>query len=113
MNRVSAQSVTELEHIRQSIEDILTTPVGSRVMRREYGSLLFQLVDQPSSGAISLQLSAAAVVAIMRWEPRVRLHRAQVVSTEYSGQVGIELDIELKDSGLQHNLSIPLHMGAL
>lgn len=113
MNRHTGSTLTELEHIRQSIIDILTTPVGSRVMRREYGSLLFQLIDEPSSGAINLQLSAAAVVAIMRWEPRVRVHRVRVINTEYSGQVNLDLEAQIKDSGLQHNLSIPLHMGAL
>lgn len=29
---------TELDHIRQSVQDILTTPIGTRIMRREYGS---------------------------------------------------------------------------
>lgn len=36
---------TELDHIRQSVQDILTTPIGTRIMRREYGSLIYQLID--------------------------------------------------------------------
>mgnify|MGYP001011582365 CR=1 FL=1 len=40
MNRSDGLTVTDLEHISQSIGDILRTPVGSRVMRRDYGSLL-------------------------------------------------------------------------
>ena len=39
MNRRDGLTVTDLEHISQSIGDILRTPVGSRVMRRDYGSL--------------------------------------------------------------------------
>ena len=27
----------DLAHLRQSIADVLTTPIGSRVQRREYG----------------------------------------------------------------------------
>ena len=38
MNSQTGLSVTEVEHIRQSVRDILVTPVGSRVMRREYGT---------------------------------------------------------------------------
>ncbi len=34
-------------HVIQSIEDILTTPIGQRVMRPTYGSFLFELIDQP------------------------------------------------------------------
>lgn len=40
MNRGSGRTVTDLEHIRQSVSDILITPIGSRTMRRSYGSLL-------------------------------------------------------------------------
>ncbi|EAI3737908.1 baseplate assembly protein, partial [Campylobacter jejuni] len=31
--------------IEESIKDILITPLGSRVMRPEYGSLLYTLID--------------------------------------------------------------------
>lgn len=42
----SGLSISEVEYIRQSVHDILVTPVGSRVMQHEYGSLLSALVDQ-------------------------------------------------------------------
>ncbi|MBR7309711.1 baseplate assembly protein, partial [Klebsiella pneumoniae] len=45
MNSQTGLSISEVEHIRQSVRDILVTPVGSRVMRREYGSLLSQMID--------------------------------------------------------------------
>ncbi|MGL4827152.1 MAG: GPW/gp25 family protein, partial [Vibrionaceae bacterium] len=47
MNRFTGYSISELQHIKQSIQDILTTPLGSRVMRRDYGSAIFELIDQP------------------------------------------------------------------
>lgn len=40
MNSHTGLSISEVEHIRQIVRDILVTPVGSRVMRCEYGSLL-------------------------------------------------------------------------
>lgn len=53
MNRDTGQTLTDSEHISQSVRDILITPVGSRVMRREYGSLLSALIDQPQSPAVN------------------------------------------------------------
>ncbi|ELY5272404.1 baseplate assembly protein, partial [Yersinia enterocolitica] len=47
MSRNAGQTITDADHISQSIADILITPVGSRVMRRAYGSLLSELIDQP------------------------------------------------------------------
>ena len=35
MNAHTGLAISEVEHIRQSVRDILVTPVGSRVMRRE------------------------------------------------------------------------------
>ena len=49
MDRNTGRALEGIAHLRQSIRDILTTPIGSRVMRWEYGSRLFRLVDAPLS----------------------------------------------------------------
>ena len=46
MNRYTGETLkNESDHIKQSIADILLTPVGSRIQRREYGSLIPMLID--------------------------------------------------------------------
>jgi phage baseplate assembly protein W len=62
-------------HLAQSIGDILSTPIGTRPMRRDYGSALFELLDAPLNGVTRLRLFAAAALAIARWEPRISLTR--------------------------------------
>ena len=47
MNAHTGQSLSGLDHLRQSIADILSTPLNTRVMRRDYGSRLPELIDQP------------------------------------------------------------------
>lgn len=69
MNRSDGLTVTDLEHISQSIGDILRTPVGSRVMRRDYGSLLASMLDQPQTPALELQIKVACYMAVLKWEP--------------------------------------------
>lgn len=66
-------------HLAQSIADILTTPIGSRVIRRDYGSTLFQLIDQPMNAVGRLRLFAAVAEALRRWEPRLQLTRVSIV----------------------------------
>lgn len=46
-------------------------PQGSRIARREYGSLLSELIDQPQNPALRLQVMSAVYVALSRWEPRL------------------------------------------
>lgn len=73
MNGADGTPLSGIDHLRQSIRDILTTPIGSRVMRRDYGSRLFELVDRPTTPALMVELYAATAEALDRWEPRFKL----------------------------------------
>lgn len=100
MNAHSGRSLVGINHIQQSIANILNTPVGSRVMRREYGSLLPELIDRPFSDSLMLQVYAATVIAITRWEPRVRIERFyRFIPTGTPGQAIIDMDIIRLDTG--------------
>ena len=65
-------------HIRQSIADIVTTPIGTRVMLPEYGSKLPRLIDHPVTQSWKLEVYAAVADALRRWEPRVTVERVQI-----------------------------------
>ena len=78
MNRTTGRTIGDADHLRQSVADILTTPVGSRVMRRSYGSLVPALIDQPHNRALAGRVCAAAASALMRWEPRLIVRRIQL-----------------------------------
>lgn len=79
-------------HLAQSIGDILSTPIGSRVMRRDYGSLLFELIDQPINGALRMLIHAATALAIRRWEPRLRLERVLLDGDPAVGQLTVRIE---------------------
>ncbi len=85
---LTGTQVDELAAIRGSISTILMTPVGTRVMRRDFGSHLFDLTDSPGSPAGALRLMAATADAIARWEPRVSL-KSSYVSVGYDGSTTI------------------------
>lgn len=76
----NGKHISGVAHLRQSIRDILTTPIGSRVMRREYGARLFRLVDAPINSLTKLDIYAATAEALARWEPRFRLTKVAVVA---------------------------------
>ncbi len=111
MNRETGAAMSELDHIGQGIADILTTRIGTRVMRREYGSLLPELVDHPFNDATRLRVYAATVMALMRWEPRISLSRVQFLGANLQGQSVLELEGSVVDSNEPLSLSVPLQMG--
>lgn len=67
-----------IDHLRQSVRDILTTPIGSRVLRREYGSRIFELIDAPTNMSLRMDLIAATADALARWEPRIQVEQVEV-----------------------------------
>ncbi|WP_234085306.1 GPW/gp25 family protein [Azonexus sp. R2A61] len=91
MSRTTGRAIGEDEHIRQSVADILTTPIGSRVERRAYGSNIPDLIDFPATPANRLRLMSASVMALTRWEPRIGISTAAVDYT-MDGKTTITLD---------------------
>ncbi len=90
---INAHTGTPLEglgHLRQSVRDILTTPIGSRVMRRDYGSRLPELVDAPMNEATRLDLLTATVEALSTWEPRLEVLSVDT-STDAAGVVALSM----------------------
>ncbi|MCG7878348.1 MAG: GPW/gp25 family protein [Candidatus Thiodiazotropha endolucinida] len=91
MNRSTGQMLSGVDHLRQSIEDILTTPIGTRIMRREYGSRLYQLVDAPINRALFVEIYSATSEALLNWEPRFDLTRVRVENITVGNiQIGLE-----------------------
>lgn len=80
MERRTGQPISGLAHLKQSIEDILTTPLGSRRMRPEYGSRIRRFVDLPVNEGWKSAVQAEVARALGRWEPRIALDRVKVLA---------------------------------
>ncbi|WLE59278.1 GPW/gp25 family protein [Burkholderia plantarii] len=94
MNATTGRSLSGLDHLYQSIDKILTTPLATCVQRRAFGSELADLVDQPNNGAIRTRLYAAVATALMKFEPRLTLTRVQLVTDDATLDGAQVIDIE-------------------
>lgn len=91
MNAETGRPLSGDAHLNQSIANLLTTPIGTRVLRRDYGSGLFDLVDSPLDGILVSNIRKETAVAINRWEPRLKIERVYVLA---AGNGYIEVGIE-------------------
>lgn len=106
MNPNNGKAITDLTaHVKNSIADIINTPVGTRVMRRDYGSLVPYMIDQPMNAATTLRLYSSIATALAVWEKRIKLNALQL-TINAQGQGLIELDIKVNDQ--QQRLEIPV-----
>lgn len=94
LNRQSGARIRDAAHLAQSIADILFTPVGTRVMRRDYGSRLTDLIDAPINPETAVELVAATAEALDRWEPRVVVRRVEIGEASTAGRLTLALVIE-------------------
>lgn len=113
MSSATGRAIEGVEHLAQSIADILTTPIGTRVMRRDYGSLLPELIDAPVNAGTRMRLFGATATALMRWEPRIRITRIGL--TAGAGPGAFVLDLEgIRTDSVRANdytrLTIPLRL---
>ena len=91
LNRTTGAPLTDWSHVAQSIAVILTTPIGSRVMRREFGSEVPNLIDRPMTDRVIIAIYAATANALARWEPRFKLTGCQVVQAAADGTLSLAL----------------------
>ncbi|VEJ44919.1 GPW/gp25 family protein [Bartonella vinsonii] len=91
MDRTTGKPLTGIAHLRQSILDILSTRIGTRVMRRDYGSRVAELIDAPVNEAFAVTLYAAIAEALDKWEPRFKLKTIDFKWSE-AGQVSLSFE---------------------
>jgi phage baseplate assembly protein W len=97
LSRLTARALDLDRHLAQSITDILTTPKGSRVLRRDYGSRLPDLIDAPMNGETLVDVFAETAEALDLWEPRLKLRRVQITEAA-SGRMTILMSGEVLGS---------------
>ena len=47
ISETTGKHLGDLDHLRQCIKKIITTRIGTRVMRRDFGSRIAELIDTP------------------------------------------------------------------
>jgi phage baseplate assembly protein W len=103
-NTQDGKPLSGIDHLKQSIRDILTTPVGSRVMRREYGSNLIRIIDAPMNSETIMRIYEETAVALARWEPRFKLTKTEIAAAK-AGSIELNLTGEYLPDGKPITLS--------
>jgi len=91
IDRRTGKVLKDWAHIQQSIEDIVTTAINTRVMRRPYGSNSPKLVDANMNDQALLALYVTVATALALWEPRFELTDVGFDVLSPTGQVQLRL----------------------
>lgn len=114
IDRETFQPLDNLRHTLQSVEVILSTNIGSRVMRRPFGGGVAELLGRALTPRLFAVVQQVIGTAIDLWEPRLHVRRVSFTGTvdgfrTGSSTVVIEADYRprghLGDFTVERNLS--------
>lgn len=80
------------EKVRQSIVLILETEPGERIMRPEFGCGLRRYLMKPNTTAVRALIQREVEVALVTWEPRIRVRSVRVEPGADPSRVDIAID---------------------
>jgi uncharacterized protein len=107
----AVEMVSGVDDIRQSLEILLATRLGERVMQDEFGcdltTVLFEEIDQ---GLIN-SLTGLISDAILYHEPRIELDRLDISEDQAAeGLLLISLDYTVRNTNSRFNLVYPFYL---
>ena len=111
INKHTGMTISALEQLKQSVADILTTPKGTRLMRRDYGSDLPDLIDQPLNDATRMRVYAVVASDLMAQEPRLQIKQVQLLPATAPYRAILRMEGSALINGRSHSFNdweIPL-----
>ena len=105
----SVVMVSDDEDIRQSLEILLTTSVGERFLRPEYGCDLRRYLFEPLDDGLVAYIRDLVGNAILYHEPRIRLTDLTLTTRAEEGTLLIELEYVIRTTNSRQNFVFPFY----
>lgn len=97
--------------LEQSIQIILTTSPGQRVMRPTFGCRLHELVFAPNNNHTAIQARRFVEEALGMWEPRIRVLRVEArPDPDEPSRLVIEIEYQVKATHDRRSLVFPFYL---
>ena len=96
LNRWTGGTITDWEHVLQSLQDIFTTRFGERIMREWYGSNVPHLLGRLITPREVTSYFQELLAPIEQWEPRFRVTQITALKVTRDGQFHFYIDGEYR-----------------
>lgn len=106
----TARMVSDVRDIEQSLNILLSTRPGERVMHPTFGCSIHQLVFGPVSEFSMGEIRSAVERAILFFEPRIKVEQIEVSSAQAEeGRLDILLDYTIRQTNTRSNMVYPFY----
>lgn len=104
------QYVSYEDDVEQAIQIILLTSNGERVMMREFGGGVRELLFEPNSDATRARIADMVRRALVAWEPRIILQSVEVTQGDEPNLVLIHVDYVVQATNTSYNRVYPFYL---
>jgi len=107
----AAMMVSADEDIRQSLQILLSTRPGERVMQPDYGCGIYRYVFEMMDSNLEANLRDEIRQAILFFEPRIRLDRLTVeIMDAMEGRLNVEIAYTIRATNTRSNIVFPFYL---
>jgi len=98
------------DDIESSLEILLSTSLGERVMLPDYGCRIDELLFKPLNLTLKTYIIDRIKVAILYHEPRIDVHKVAIeANKELDGEVLIHIDYVVRTTNSRKNKVFPFY----
>ncbi|MDN3670817.1 GPW/gp25 family protein [Echinicola jeungdonensis] len=109
-NRGKLQTTSGVVDIEKSLQVLLSTKLGERVMHPTYGCNLEELLFSPINRTLKTYVSELIKTAILYHEPRIDAEKIDISQgNELKGELLINIQYKIRATNSRHNLVFPFY----
>jgi len=109
-SQASVDMISEEADVQSSLEILLTTRPGERIMRADYGCNLDELLFEPLTTTFKTFIKDLVSTAILYHEPRIEVNKIELdESGELDGKVVIAIEYTIRSTNSRYNFVFPFY----
>jgi phage baseplate assembly protein W len=102
--------LSDEDDIQSSLEILLSTRQGERVMRPDYGCNLDEMVFEPLTTTFKTYIKDLIATAILYYEARIEVNKIELDDTgELEGRIVITIDYTVRATNSRFNFVYPFY----
>jgi phage baseplate assembly protein W len=109
MNMLTGKLQTLEDNIKQSIECLLKTAKGERVLNRNFGTNLYKLMDEPIN-LVKSKVLMEVLGSIMKFETRIENVEVSIYKSPHNseavGNLTVDVSYTIKSNGNKDKLNL-------
>ncbi len=96
-------------NIKSSLQVLLSTRPGERIMQPKYGCALDELLFEPLTTTFQTYIKDLIETAILYYEPRIDVHKISLYDKTTQGQIDIDIEYTVRATNSRYNLVYPFY----